>query len=268
MTSRFLEPSKGPVMTTQARVRTSLGYSLIELLVVLAIVGILAVVGVYMLGNRQAGAVRAVMDEMEGALTSAHKAAAATGRDVAIVTWGNWSAATPLIVAHGDASLTDAQIQTTANNLLLNIAPAAGLGPAGQSVAIAFRFQPNDPIQSRARFVAVGSPQWTNVMVSAAGRTNQALTSVEPFNTGPMTGLVADPNNLFTFSAATRRVVISGSNKRFTDTLIIPVVGTSSTGGALPAGPMGMIVVLANGGSIYKFYNPGARDSDGNWRRL
>lgn len=244
------------------------GYSLIELLVVLAIVAILSIAGVTMLGNRQAGAVRAVMDEVEGALTSAHKAAAATGRDVAIVTWGDWSAATPLIVAHGDASLSDVQIQTTANNLLLNIAPAAALGPAGQSVAIAFRFQPNDAIQSRARFVAVGSPQWTNVMLPDAGRTNQALTSVEPFNTGPMAGLIADANNLFTFSAVTRRVVISGSNKRFTDTLIIPVVGTSSTGGALPAGPMGMVVVLANGGSIYKFYNPGARDSDGNWRRL
>jgi hypothetical protein len=31
---------------------------------------------------------------------------------------------------------------------------------------------------------------------------------------------------------------------------------------------MGLIVVLANGGTIYKFYNPGARDSDGHWRRL
>ncbi|MFN7956892.1 MAG: prepilin-type N-terminal cleavage/methylation domain-containing protein [Holophagaceae bacterium] len=244
------------------------GYSLIELLVVLAIVAILAIAGVSMLGNRQAGAVRALMDEVEGALTSAHKAAAATGRDVAIVTWGDWSTATPLILAHGDASLTDEQIQTTANNLLLNIAPAAALGPAGQSVAIAFRFQPNDPVQSRARFVAVGSSQWTNVMLPSDGKTNQALTSVEPFNTGPMVGLIADSNNLFTFSSVRRRVVVSGSNKRFTDTLIIPMVGTGSTGGALPAGPMGMVVVLANGGSIYKFYNPGARDSDGNWRRL
>lgn len=261
-------------MTTPVKVRSAAGYSLIEMLVVLAIVGILAIVGVVMVGNRQAGAVRAVMDEVEGALTNAHKSAVATGRDVAIVTWGTWNAASPpvatsLMVAHGDATLTDAEIQTTANNLLAGIAPAAALGAAGQSVAVPFRFLPNDAIQTRARIVAVGSMQWTNVMLpTPSGTSNQILTGVEPFNTGPMAGLVADANNLFSFSNTIRRVVISGSNKRFNNTFIIPVVGTTSSGGALPGGPMGLIVVLANGGSIYKFYNPGAKDADGTWRRL
>jgi hypothetical protein len=45
-------------------------------------------------------------------------------------------------------------------------------------------------------------------------------------------------------------------------------VGTSPDAGALPGSPMGLIVVLANGSSVYKFYNPGAREGDGQWRRL
>jgi hypothetical protein len=31
---------------------------------------------------------------------------------------------------------------------------------------------------------------------------------------------------------------------------------------------MGLIVVLANGSSIYKFYNPGVLEGDGLWRRI
>jgi prepilin-type N-terminal cleavage/methylation domain-containing protein len=254
-------------MTSRSKGQGAAGYSLIELLVVLSIVGILAIAGVSMIGNRQAGAVRGLLDELEGALTNAHQAGIATGRDVAIVTWGTWDTTTPLRLAHGDASLTDLEIQTTANNLLLSVAPAAALGANGQTVAVPFRFLPNDAIQSRARIVAIGSPQWTNAMLpTAAGATNEAITSVEPFKTGPMLGMVVDANSLF--PGAIRRNVISGVNKRFTNTFIIPVVGTASSGGALPGGPMGLIVVLANGGSVYKFYNPGIRDSDGKWRRL
>ncbi|GLH74002.1 hypothetical protein GETHLI_25040 [Geothrix limicola] len=256
-------------MTTHPRGRVASGYSLIELLVVLAIVGILSIVGVTMIGNRQSGAVRSLLDEMEGVLSNAHKSATATGADVAIVTWGTWDTTTPFRVAHGVASLKDTDIQTTANNLLAGTPPDAALGAAGQTVAVPFSFQPGDPSQMRARIVSLGSTQWTNVMLpTASGTKNQVLTEVEPFKTGPMTGLLDDANNLFTFSSTLRRFVISGSNKRFASTIIIPVVGTNTNGGALPGGPMGMIVVLGNGGSIYKFYNPGIRDSDGQWRRI
>ncbi|HEX7552908.1 MAG TPA: hypothetical protein VF378_05100, partial [Geothrix sp.] len=220
---------------------------MIELLVVLAIVGILAIAGVSMIGNRQSGAVRGLLDELEGALTNAHQAAVATGRDVAILTWGTWDAATPLVMAHGDAALLDAQLQLTATNLLLSIPPAAGLGTNGQTVAVPFRFQANDTIKSRAAIVTLGSAQWTNVMLASANGTNENINNVVPFLGGPMAGVMLDANDLFLFSPLNRSV-ISGANKRFTTTFIIPVVGTTPSGGALPGGPMGLIVVLANGG--------------------
>jgi len=263
MACRIYSTSKGPSMSTPRRHALS-GYSMIELLVVLAIVGILAIAGVSMIGNRQSGAVRGLLDEMEGALTNAHQAAVATGRDVAIVTWGTWSAAPPLVMAHGDATQTDAQIQTAANDLLASL---PHLDVLGQTVAVPFRFQANDTIKSRAAIVTLGSAQWIQVMQASANGTNEDINGVAPFLAGPMTGVMLDANDLFLFSPLNRSV-ISGANKRFNSTFIIPVVGTTPSGGALPGGPMGLIVVLANGGTIYKFYNPGARDSDGKWRRL
>jgi prepilin-type N-terminal cleavage/methylation domain-containing protein len=256
-------------MSILPRRSTASGFSLVELLAVLAIVAILAIAGVSMVGNRQSGAVRGLLDELEGALSNAHQAAVATGRDVAIVTWGTWDAATPLRLAHGNALQTDVQIQTAANDLLASLPHVDVLGA---TVAVPFRFLPNDTIQNRARVVTLGSAQWINVMQpTPAGTTNENVNGVVPFTT-VMAGVLVDgpTSNLFQLelAATPQRNVISGANKRFTTTFIIPVVGTTSSGGALPGGPMGLIVVLANGNTIYKFYNPGARDSDGKWRRL
>lgn len=255
--------------------RKTQGYSLIEIMVVLAIFGILSVVGVSMLGNRQASSVRSLLDELEGALTNARGVAAATGRDVAVETWGTWAAGAPAVMAYGDASLTpnaaDAtdRLATTATKLLASQAadPAVAFS---QTVAVPFHFLPNDPNQSRACIVVatVDATSWTTAMKpTASGATNQDITGVVPFGAGQsMAGIVADANNLF--QSVPRSVVVSGSNQRFTSNFIIQIVGTSPSAGALPGSPMGLLVVLANGASIYKFYNPGAREGDGRWRRI
>ena len=243
-----------------AHSRSTRGFTLIEMLVVLVIVGILSVVGVVMIGNRQAGSVRSLLDEIEGGLANAHKAAVATGRDVAIVSWGNWTADTPLVIAHGDATLTNAQIQATANGLLVGTQPAATL-VNGQTVAVAFHLVPNDSTYSRARIAIFGTGEWNQAKVD-----NTDIATVSPFKAGEtMLGLSAD---LYSFcQPVPNRVEISGTNKRFTTTFIIRVVGTTSAG-PLPGGPMGLIVVLANGATIYKFYNAGSRAGNNQWRRI
>lgn len=239
------------------------GFSLIELLVVLAILGILSIVGVFMIGNRQAGAVRSLLDELEGSLANAHQAAVASGRDVAIVSWGTWEGATPLVIAHGDAELLDGPIQTAADKLRDSEPVAAGLS---QTVGVPFRMRPNDPTHSRARVALVGTTDWATAMMPVDGRTNQDITTVAPF-TGSMAGMVAPENNLVG-DGTRQRTLISGGNKRFNSTFIIPVVGTGANVGPLPGSPMGLIVVINNGATIYKFFNPGVRDGDGQWRRI
>jgi hypothetical protein len=63
-------------------------------------------------------------------------------------------------------------------------------------------------------------------------------------------------------------VTISGSNKRFNNSFIIEVVSTTTSGYAVPGGAMGLIVVLNNGATVYKFYNSGVNNGDGQWRRI
>ena len=68
----------------------SQGYSLVELLVVLVIVGVMALAGAVMITYRQSGGVRSVMDEIEGTLMNAQKAAVVTSTDIYVATAGKW----------------------------------------------------------------------------------------------------------------------------------------------------------------------------------
>lgn len=237
-------------------------------MLVMGIVGILSMTGVSQFQSRNAGAVRTLMDEVEGSLGNAHRKATATGRDMAIVTWGLWNAASPLVLAHGDATIVDSDIQKIA----YGTTPAASLTSAQvSSVAAPFRYLTGDRVHLGARIVTIGSTEWANAKAATStGAKNVDITAVQPFAaTGVMNGLVVDANLLFPEdNSAAHRVLISGSNKRFLSTFIIPVVATTDSGRAIPGGPMGMIVVLANGGTIFKFYNPGVRDGDGKWRRI
>jgi Tfp pilus assembly protein FimT len=245
---------------------------LIELLVVLAIVGILAFVGVSMVGNRQGAAVRSLLDEIEGSLNNASSEAAATGRDIVVETWGNWSSATPFFIAYGDNTLALNLAKGQNVDNIYNI--ATGTTPAnavalGQTVGIGLHYMPNDSTQARARVVPVGSTDWTTAMTPVSGNQfNVDINSVPPFSTVVgWTGQIGDATNLAS-GAATKTTIISGTNQSFSTTFCIEIVGTSPSAGPLPGSPMGLIFVPANGGTIYKFYNPGAREGNGQWRRI
>ena len=244
------------------------GYSLIELLVVLVILGVLSIVAVARIGNRSSVAVRSVMDELEGTLTSAHKLTVATGQDVVIGTQGNWDpGGIPLAMAYraGTSALTSANITTAMSQ------------PETFQVALISGGNGLAREHMHAGIVAssgLGSEWWTLAMHSIEGKTNTDITTVAPFcgsaSEGPVSGfqnvLTSSPN-LFQGASTIGTARISGASKRFNSSFWIQVVGISN-GLAIPGGPMGLLVVQANGATVYKFYNPGVQNGDGQWRRI
>lgn len=242
------------------------GYTLIEVLVVLAIVAILAIAGATALGNRGGNSVRVVLDELEGAIMDAHKYASSSGRDVAVVTWGpyNVTGTVPtMYMARGVISPAQdaAAIQTTVT------APPPAPTPDQQSVSAVFM-----PTRSREYMnvgvVVNGSNWWVNAMqANSSGKKNADISTTAPFNVDA--GFIAanvPANNLF--QNVLNQVSISGANKRFNNSFIIQVVSTSTGGFAIAGGAMGLIVVLNNGATVYKFYNSGVNNGDGQWRRI
>ena len=260
------------------------GYSLIELLVVLFIVGILAIAGISMMGNRTGGAVRGIMDELEGSLMDAQKFAVATGQDVTIRTTGDWAPGTnPLVMVRGDAAINrTAATAAEWGHIVTDLKDGhpelpttnKAIFSANQLSSLALSYRLNSTTTGLAREhmnagIAVrGTTWWANAMLPSGGRQNQDIASVEPFlNDAGFKAAITAPNLLFRGGLLQNSTDISGANKRFNTTFLIPVVGISS-GNAVPGGAMGLIVVQNNGATIYKFYNPGVRDGDGKWRRI
>jgi prepilin-type N-terminal cleavage/methylation domain-containing protein len=250
------------------------GFSLVELLVVIAIVAILAIGGSMMISSRRSGAVRSLLDELEGAIASAHQSAVATGRDTALVCRGIWEGNTgnPFFLAYGDAELTEADSGGPEN--FIKIAEGILNGDPdtrGLSVSVAFNFRefknsaqtrPDDSIQMRARVVVSGDDGWER----ATGTKNERISNVAPFIT-TMKNALSDENN-FCLGNDISILLIHGSTKRFTRTAFIKVVATNSSGNAVADAPMGLLVMLENSASVFKFYNPGADGGDGKWRRI
>lgn len=241
MGRRSYNRPRGSSMTPTSR--PCRGFSLIELLVVLVIVGILAMVGVTMIGNRPSGSVRAVMDELEGVIASAHKRAVATGRDVVLNSQGDWNAATPMRLTYtGAAPADDFNLAVTAN----------GAGLAREHM--------------HAGVVTDAAAGWWATTI--AGST--AISAGPPFLAGSdfLTILNTSTLNLFRGAPTIGNVRISGANKRFATSFWIQVVAIQN-GAPIPGGPHGLILVQANGATIYRFYNPGIiNGGNGAWRRM
>jgi len=229
------------------------GYSLIELLVVLVIVGILAVVGTITLGNRPSGSVRSVLDELEGTLSAAQKLSVATGRDVLIATKGEWSATNSMILAYGDATLGSTTILTN-----------------GATASESFRVAVNAGGGLGREHLYAGVMTVTNNTWWATGASGSTdINAVDPFKTtAGFVGILTDANNLFQGGAVVGTARVSGADKRFLTTFCIGVVSLQD-GQPRAGGPMGVLVVQARSAQIYKFYNPGILNGgDGTWRRI
>lgn len=217
--------------------RTS-GYSLIELLVVLAIVAILAIAAVTTIGDRPAGAVRAVMDQLEGVLVAAHKRTTSSPGDVTLSTNGVWgSTVNPATLTFTGANAPADSFRYVRGSREYDYAGiACGTDWADGAIASLKGVTPTD----KDPFLdALNHPLFT-------GEANPAAPTVPP----------APPAN--------PPFVINGFSKRFDQGFYIAVVGMRG-GVPMASGPVGVIVVPAGGNSIYKFYRTNSTET---WRRL
>lgn len=246
------------------------GYTLIELIVVASIVVILAVAGVAYIGSRPASGVKAVLDELEGGLIEAQRQAVATGRDVSIGSAGQWAAADPLVLVRGDAQLNAAQWTAVFTAAQGTWPPPVGppfSGAQYASLGLLFKVSNNGLNLAREHVTAGVSVGPSLTWWTAAQGSSEDLTTVAPFNAGGTFAGALTPGNQLFNGAQNTTFSISGTNKRFNQTFWIPVVNISR-GNAVPGGPMGVIFVQANSGTVYKFYNPGTLNGDGKWRRM
>lgn len=211
------------------------GYTLIELLVVLSIISILAIASVSTFGNRPAGAVRGVMDEIEGVISAAHKRTISSTIDVVLTTNGVWG--------------------STVNPTTLMFTGANG-------TADSFMFVRGSRDYDYAG-VDCGAG-WADAAIAS-------LKGVSPTDSGPFLDALARP--LFTgtlnpIAAPTPTdpapYVINGYSKRFNQGFYIAVVGIRD-GNPVSGGPVGVLVVPGGGNSIYKFYRSNSAET---WRRL
>jgi len=198
------------------------GYTLIELLVVLVIVGILAIASVQMIGNRPASAVHAVMDQLEGVISAAHKGTTSTLGDITLTASGNWTAATPATLTYTGAS-----------------------GP-GDS----FVYTPTSRDHQYAG-VDCGSG-WSDAAITS-------LKTMVPFSTDATFFAALDPSAEL-FKSGNSPAVINGYSKRANHGFYIAVVGLRG-GVPVTSGPVGILVMPEGSGTIYKFFRTNSAES-------
>jgi prepilin-type N-terminal cleavage/methylation domain-containing protein len=204
------------------------GFSLIELLLVLAIMSILAIASVSALGNRPASAVHSVMDEIEGVLSAAHKQTTATQGDITLTTDGIWG-----------STVTPATLTFT-----------GALAPSDS-----FRY-----VDRSREYGYAGIACGTNWEAGAIA----SLKTVPPADAGALKDVFQDALSNPLFTGGVHTSVINGYSKRFSQGFYVAVVGLRS-GAPVTSGPVGVLVVPRDGNSIYKFYRGNAAES---WRRL
>lgn len=231
--------------------RRSRGFSLIELLVVLAIVGILSIVGVVMIGDRKGSSVRSVMNEIEGVISAAQKATTITTRDIHLTTAGSWSAGTLVM---------DGRPLVIPTSIPLTWPTPADCVPDGDATK---RIGSNSEVfrvNLKSRDHMSAGVDVSNANYATALGTCPALETVSPINS--QADLVQAMRNPI-FVSAQKDIVINGQTKRFMTGFCVVVVGLSS-GQAVANGPIGVLVVPANSASIYKFYRA---DQSNVWRK-
>jgi prepilin-type N-terminal cleavage/methylation domain-containing protein len=218
--------------------RSAPGYSLIELVVVMAIVGILAVVAGNWYGAEQPAAVKGTVNTLYGALAEARTVAQTTGRTVTLTTTGHQATLTLSFPPQGDVD-PPPQAPTTWTQAANGAAAArySGIDSDGNWPIYAQAAPNPDPLTGG---VAAISALFTN--------------GVQPGVAGKL--FTGTTNTAMSFDAT------GHANRDF-----YVFVGGLRNGASYASAPVGLVLVTrANG--IHAFYKSNAGDANAPWQRL
>jgi prepilin-type N-terminal cleavage/methylation domain-containing protein len=233
-------------MTSQSK--HNRGFTLIELLVVLAIVGVLAFAGAFVLGNRRTYGVRTVMDEVTGVLLRAQSLSGRMGRTVTLSVNGTWTGAgAPSLTAAG-AFIMDGRTFTPG---VASPDPYSGVRVGAPAEVYTSLYASN-----------VRSHTSAGVATDAAANAlADSIRAVPPFSTDA-SFLAAYNNKLCT--GGQNNVVVDGATHRFSAGFAIVVVSLAA-GVAVGRGPVGVLLVTPNSANVFRFYCSGPGQA---WRRI
>lgn len=231
------------------RLNRARGYSVIELLVVLFIIGILALVGIGQIGDRRASSVRTLVNQVDGILMQAQKASMSTGRDIMLSVNGTWTTVGEPSLAGSSPLVIDGRPFDPA--ILAPVATSPRIGSDADRFVSRYSQKAKDHL-----YAAVATNADANDAVAD-------LAALPPFSTNA-DFLAAFNNRLSTGDA--KNVIVSGNTKRFLEGFSIAIVSIEGgTGNVWSSGPMALIVVPANSAATHRFYK--AADGNG-WRRI
>lgn len=183
--------------------RPARGFSLMELLVVLAILAVLVLAGVRYLGSGYTNAVVAVTNQVEATLYAAQRATTTTLTTVDVTATGSW----------------------TDRNFVLAY--------TGAAPADVFRY-----VQGQPDFQKAGIDPTTDGWPSGLGD-KPALSSASDSLAAPVVAALDKP--MLGLSGA--KVSVTATRKEFGSAFFIAVVPVDSQGRALYSGPAGLVVV-------------------------
>jgi prepilin-type N-terminal cleavage/methylation domain-containing protein len=217
----------------------SRGYSLIELLVVLAIIAVLATAGAFTLGSQSPRAVRAATLHLRGALQEARELAMATGRNITIQ--ASWDPAknAATIITVDNSPIPAVKSQVTLDRSEFRYCRITG------ATGVAFPTTTPDVKNLKAAASYGFDP-------GSAGWNRQLFNS-----------------NTYTF-APNGNLIDSGTGLALTGGFIVEVVGNKVNQTGVPVG----VVLVNDQGKIIAFYkadatfNAGAPNTDYSWQRL
>jgi prepilin-type N-terminal cleavage/methylation domain-containing protein len=220
--------------------RSDRGFSILELLVVVVIIGIVAVVTGTWYGATQPAAVKGTVNSLVGALSDARTVAQSTGRTVTLTTSGVQSTLTITFPSQGD------------------VLPV----PANQALTT-----------WRRDAAGRDATRYSGIDTSSAW---PIYTQAVP-NPDPLTGGVGAISDLFTngvnpgtsaklFTGTTNSAFSFDSTGRASADFYV-YVGGMRDGSSYRSAPVGLVLVTrANG--IHAFYKPNAGDPASPWQRL